>query len=140
MITMMDNKLAEKANHTFWGYLGSKVVSLNDRKAVITLEVKKHHLNHIDLLHGGVHASLLDSAMGLIAMAARPGCQIVTSTINVHYTQPVSEGTVRVTAEVLHQSGRMMTTQASLVDEKGRLCSVATASFRVMEKEKPSMD
>jgi uncharacterized protein (TIGR00369 family) len=127
--------ISEKAQHTFWGYLGCELVSLDDRKAVVSLEVQDRHLNLIGILHGGVHTTLLDSAMGLIAMAARPGEDVVTSTLNIHFTAPVGKGKVTAVAEILHMSGKMITTQGTLTSGNNTLCSMATASFRVIGKK-----
>ncbi|GGG03320.1 PaaI family thioesterase [Paenibacillus abyssi] len=125
--------LAEKAKQTFWGYLGCELVSMDAHKVVVSLEVEEHHLNLIGIMHGGVHTSLLDSAMGLVAMAARPNEDMVTSNLNIHFTAPAVKGKVTAIAEIVHMSGKMITTQGTLINEQGTLCSMATASFRVIE-------
>lgn len=128
-------RLLEEAQHTFWGYLGCELVELNEHKAIVTLEVKEHHLNFIGLLHGGVHTTLLDTAMGLVAMAARPGYDVVTSGLNMHFTAPAGKGKVTAAAEIVHMSARTITTQGTLMNENNILCSMATASFRIIDKK-----
>jgi uncharacterized protein (TIGR00369 family) len=108
---------------------------MDETKVIVTLEVREHHLNLIGILHGGVHATLLDSAMGIIAMAARPGEDVVTSSMNVHFTSPIRIGKVTAIAEIVHVSGKTITTQATLRSDKDALCSLATASFRIIEKK-----
>ena len=130
------NKLAhlsELARRTFWGYVGCELEYMEDSKVVVTLEVQEHHLNLIGILHGGVHATLLDSAMGILAMTARPGERVVTSSLNIHFTSPVRIGKVTVIAEILHKSGKTITTQGKLRSDTDTLCAFATASFRVIE-------
>jgi uncharacterized protein (TIGR00369 family) len=128
-------QLSEIARNTFWGYVGCELEYMDETKVIVTLDVREHHLNLIGILHGGVHTTLLDSAMGIIAMAARPGEDVVTSSMNVHFTSPVRLGKVTVIAEILHTSGKTITTQGTLKSEDDTLCSVATASFRVIEKK-----
>lgn len=128
-------QLEEQAKGTYWEYLGCELIRMEPGKVVVALDVKEHHLNLIGILHGGVHTSLLDSAMGLAAMAARPGEDVVTSTLNVHFMAPVRIGRVTVTAETVHLSGRTVTAHSTLAGEDGRLCSMATASFRVVERK-----
>lgn len=125
--------LKELAQKTFWGYVGCELEYMDESKVIVTLEVKEHHLNLIGIMHGGVHTTLLDSAMGIIAMAARPGENVVTSNLNVHFTSPVRIGKVTVIAEILHKSGKMITAQGSLRSDENRLCALATASFRVID-------
>jgi len=125
-------QLAEQAKNTFWGYLGCKLVEMKEDKVVVTLDVQQQHLNLLGILHGGVHASLLDSAMGLVAMSARQSEQLVTSTMHIHFTAPTGPGEVSVVAEVLHSSGKTVTTQGRLTNHKGELCALATAAYRVV--------
>lgn len=127
-------RMLEQAQHTFWGYLGCELVELDEHKIILTLDVQEHHLNFIGILHGGVHTSLLDSAMGLMAMAARPGSDVVTSGLNMHFTAPAGKGKVTAIAEIVHMSARTITTKGSLMNENNILCSMATASFRVIDK------
>ncbi|WP_373230029.1 PaaI family thioesterase [Cohnella sp.] len=126
--------LSELARKTFWGYVGCELEYMDESKVIVSLEVQEHHLNLIGILHGGVHTTLLDSAMGIMAMSARLGEDVVTSNMNIHFTSPVRLGKVTVVAEILHKSGRMITTQGSLRNENDTLCSLATASFRVIEQ------
>ncbi|RED56272.1 PaaI family thioesterase [Cohnella lupini] len=128
-------QLAEIARNTFWGHVGCELEYMDETKVIVSLDVREHHLNLIGILHGGVHATLLDSAMGIIAMAARPGEDVVTSSMNVHFTSPVRVGKVTAIAEIVHVSGKTVTTQATLRSEKDTLCSLATASFRIIEKK-----
>ncbi|GIP38859.1 esterase [Paenibacillus sp. J31TS4] len=129
-------RMEEQARPTFWGYLGCELVSLDEHRAVVALDIQEHHLNLIGILHGGVHTSLLDSAMGLLAMEARPDADVVTSNLNMHFTAPVGKGKVLATAELLHRSGKMITAQGRLTDERSTLLSLATASFRVIDRKR----
>lgn len=125
-------KLSEAAKHTFWDYLGCSLESLSDNKVVVTLDIKPHHLNLMGIVHGGVTSSLLDNAMGIAVMAARPNDQCVTTNLNVHFVSPLKKGRLTVTAEIIHQSRKMMTTSGTVADEEGRLGTLATGTFRVI--------
>lgn len=128
-------KLSEQARHTFWGYLGCELAYMDENKVIVSLDVKEHHLNLIGILHGGVHTALLDSAMGLVAMAARPEEDMVTSNLNIHFTSPAGPGIVTAEAEIVHMSGKMITAQGTIRSAADVLCSMATASFRVIERK-----
>ncbi|MCC3374935.1 PaaI family thioesterase [Cohnella sp. REN36] len=128
-------RMSEQALRTFWGYVGCEIERIGEREVVVSLDVKEHHLNLIGILHGGVHATLLDSAMGLVAMLARPDVDVVTSNLNLHFTAPAGLGPVIAAAEIAHLSGRMITTQGRLTRADGSLCALATASFRVIDRK-----
>lgn len=90
-------QLAASAEPTFWGYLGCEFVSMQDNIITIALEAKTHHLNPIGIVHGGVLSSLLDNAMGIVVMMARPEDKVVTTNLNVHFVAPLYEGRLVVT-------------------------------------------
>lgn len=122
------------AKATFWGFVGCEIEELSESKVVVSIEIKPHHLNLIGILHGGVHATLIDSGMGLIAMIARPNDNVVTSNLTLNYVAPTEKGRVFVTAEIIHSSRKMITTQAFARTENGELCAFGTGTFRVLNK------
>ncbi|WP_315971272.1 PaaI family thioesterase [Paenibacillus sp. N3.4] len=114
--------LAAAAEPTFWGFLGCEFVSLaEDGVITISLDAKSHHLNLIGIVHGGVLSSLLDNAMGIVVMMARPEEKAVTTNLNVHFVSPLHEGRLQVTAEIVHQSRKMITAQGRITDSNGVL-------------------
>ncbi|SDC64725.1 uncharacterized domain 1-containing protein [Paenibacillus sp. UNCCL117] len=130
-------RIRETASGTFWDYVGAELRTLAPERVEVTLHVQAHHLNTFGILHGGVSATLLDSAMGLVAMAARPRDTVVTTNLHLHYVAPVKQGRLNVTAEIVHSSRKLITTQGHVYDESGALCTFGTGTFRVLEKKTP---
>lgn len=125
-------KLFEQARGTFWEYLGCEMVSASSERVVLKLDAGLHHLNSIGIVHGGVVSSLLDNAMGLVTMLARPGQNTVTSNLNVHFVAPLHAGELRVTADIAHETRRTITCTGQVFGRDGQLGSLATATFRVI--------
>ncbi|SDN76539.1 uncharacterized domain 1-containing protein [Paenibacillus sp. yr247] len=125
-------QLAASAEPTFWGFLGCEFISMQDQIITIALDAKPHHLNPIGIVHGGVLSSLLDNAMGIVVMMARPDEKVVTTNLNVHFVAPLYEGRLLVTAELVHQSRKMITTQGRVIDREGNLGTMGTGTFRVI--------
>lgn len=136
----MNNKIPDlkrweqAAFGTLWDYLGYEMVSVSAEEVVVALDIKPHHLNLIGILHGGAHAAMIDSAMGMIAMLARPEADTVTVNLNLNYVAPIKQGRVLVTAHIVHQSRKMITTQAFARKENGDLLAMGTGTFRVIDK------
>ncbi|GAB6989970.1 PaaI family thioesterase [Paenibacillus pini] len=128
------DRLEQAAKDTFWDYLGCQIDELNDKQVTISVDIKPHHLNLIGILHGGVHASVVDSAMGLLVMLARPEVNVVTIHLNMNYVAPTGEGKVIVTAELIHSTRKLITAQAYARKENGDLLAFGTGTFRVLEK------
>lgn len=127
-------RMERAAKDTFWDFIGCKIVDVSEKKVVVAFEIKPHHLNLIGILHGGMHASAIDSAMGIIVMLARPEANVVTVGLNMNYVAPTSEGRVLVTAELIHSSRKLITAQAFARKENGDLLAFGTGTFRVLEK------
>lgn len=125
-------ELERRAQGTFWEHLGGKVKEISPDQAVVTLEVRQHHLNPMGMVHGGVLSSLIDNAMGLAAMSTRPNQKIVTTNLNVHFVAPFESGTLTATARVVHASRSTLTLQADVKDEQGRLGTLGSGSFRIV--------
>lgn len=123
----------ELADKTFWGLLGCKLERIEQGKVCVTLETQQKHLNLLDIVHGGVTTTMMDTAMGIAAMVAFPGEKTVTANLNVHFVAPLQRGSkVITTAEVIHRSSRTVTTYSTTKNDEGLLCAVATGTFRII--------
>ncbi|MGF7048827.1 uncharacterized protein (TIGR00369 family) [Paenibacillus sp. DS2015] len=117
---------------TFWGFLGCEFISGDAKEVKIALEAKKHHLNSMGIVHGGVLTSLMDQTMGMVATAKKNIDNVVTTNLNVHFLAPMTEGRLIVTAVVLHEAGRSLTVEARVHNSEGTLGCIATGTFRVV--------
>jgi uncharacterized protein (TIGR00369 family) len=125
----------KKAESTFWGLVGCEFEELTEKQITVSLDIQPHHLNLIGIVHGGVHATMIDSAMGLMAMVGRPQDNVVTTNLNMNYVAPTGKGKMIVTAEIVHMSRKMVTTQAYARNENGDLLAFGTGTFRVIDKQ-----
>ncbi|CAH1217708.1 hypothetical protein PAECIP111893_04295 [Paenibacillus plantiphilus] len=123
-------RLGEDAKSTFWGFVGCEAVRAEKGKAVICLEVQPHHLNLFGLVHGGVIATLIDNAMGLVVVQACPDEKTVTAQMNINYLKSESKGVVTCEAELIHRSHRTLTLQSSVFGDDGELLAWGSGSFR----------
>ena len=92
------------------------------------------HLNGTGTLHGGVYASLIDTAMGLSVLAL-VGVRTATIEMNVHFLGAVSEGRITCQSQVVHRTRRTATAEAKVHDSEGNLVAMGTGAFRVFEKK-----
>lgn len=113
--------------------LGYKLVEWEEGRAVIAYEVAADHLNRTNRLHGGVIATLCDTAAGYAGVyRATPGDTrtTVTLSLTVNYVASVSGG--RVTAEARKRGGgkTIFFSEVEVRDEDGRLVATALGTFR----------
>jgi uncharacterized protein (TIGR00369 family) len=103
---------------------------------VFSLEPAEHHYNPIGSVHGGVFATLLDSAAGCAVHSTLPaGVGYTSVDLNVKFLRGMTTDTGRVTCEgrVVHGGRRMVLAEATLTDGSGRLLATATSSCLVFD-------
>jgi len=130
------NHLARYFNEevTFSRHIGAKVEEVEPGRSAIAIDVKDIHLNGAGTLHGGVYASLIDTAMGLSVLAL-VGVRTATIEMNVHFLGAVSEGRITRHSEVVHRTRRTATAEAKVRDSEGNLVAMGTGAFRVFERK-----
>lgn len=105
-------------------------------RAVFQGEPQFAHYNPIGTIHGGWHATLLDSAMGCaVHTLVGPGSGYTTLEFKVHCVRPLTEktGPVRAEGKVVAAGRRTATAEGRLVDADGRLYSHGTTTCLFLE-------
>lgn len=99
--------------------------------AEFQLTVQNKHLRTLGILHGGVVATLLDTAMGYAAGTLCPdGQTLVTAQLNLNFTRPALEGeTLSVVGDVIHGGSRTAVTRGEVRRPDGGLVATGTATF-----------
>jgi uncharacterized protein (TIGR00369 family) len=118
--------------------LGMDSFSFGDDGIEFRLTPREFHYNPIGSVHGGVFATMLDSACGCAVHFRLPAGVFYTSLdLSVKFLRPVTVGTGRITAigTVLHLGRRTALAEARLVDAAGKLLATATSSCLIMRTE-----
>ncbi|MGV9943263.1 PaaI family thioesterase [Streptomyces sp. NPDC003401] len=100
-------------------------------RAVFSLTPGEEHYNPIGSVHGGVFATLLDSAAGCAVQSVLPqGTAYTSLDLTVKFLRRITAdtGTVRAVGTVVSQGRRTALAQAQLEDGAGRLLAHATSS------------
>jgi uncharacterized protein (TIGR00369 family) len=112
--------------------LGAEVERADDGSARISFEAREEHLNPAGTLHGGVLATLVDTAMGTaVRSTIEDGDVPATSQLTVTYLRPGRPGTVEVTARV-RTRGEHLTVCEADVEQDGRSLAHAVATFALL--------
>ena len=123
-----------KTSVSFANHIGLQIDEVQPGCAVFHLEVAEMHMNGADMVHGGVHAALMDSAMAVALIAQ--GLRVATTQMSVHYLEPVSTGQLVCTGQVTHCARRTAIAEAKVHDEAGKLVAMASGTFRILERER----
>ena len=130
-MTTQDVDAALPATSPFADWLGIVVETIGDGHVVMRMAPRTETFNRRGVVHGGVLASLLDSAM---ARAARTvdGVRELGGTTDLHlqFLRPAL-GELRAEAWVQHAASTLVFCRAELRDGSGALVCAGTASLRV---------
>jgi len=116
--------------------MGFSIVDVAEGRATFATVPEEYHYNPIGVVHGGVAAALLDSAMGCAVQSRLPrGRTYTTLDVQVRYLRPLTRGTGRVlcTGTSVHAGGRIATAEGRILDEAGRLYATGTTSCLLLD-------
>jgi uncharacterized protein (TIGR00369 family) len=114
----------------FTGMLGMRLVDMRPQEAVIEIEMRDDLRQPHGLLHGGVTATLIDTAMAFAVITVlNAGEKASTVDLNVHYLRPHTEGKISCTARVIKAGRRLLTVSADVVNEQNKLIATALSTY-----------
>lgn len=114
----------------YWKLLGMKTGAGVDGKLGVELEVSENLIQVYGNIHGGVIASVLDSAIAVaINQQLGPGEGAVTVEIKINYLRPVSKGKIRGEGSVIQKGRKIIVAQGEIRDESGQMVAFGTATF-----------
>ncbi|HZG73692.1 MAG TPA: PaaI family thioesterase [Chondromyces sp.] len=107
---------------------------LNETECEVTIPVNGLVHNQLEIVHGGVTATLLDSAMGSLAMqCAPPDHGVVTSNLNIHYVAPGIGNSLTAKASLIHKGSKTMVVEGTVYREDGKKVAHATGTFFIVK-------
>src|SRR5262249_35557712 len=94
------------------------------------------HYNGMGIVHGGLAATLLDSALGCaVNTMAPPGKIFTTLELKINFTRPLTleVGPIRCEASVIHVGSRVATAEGRVVDARGKLYAHGTTTCILLQ-------
>jgi uncharacterized protein (TIGR00369 family) len=113
-------------------------VSFGEGRAAFRLTPQEFHYNTLGTVHGGVFATLLDSACGCAVHTMLPAGVLYTSLdLSVKFLRPVTVDTGPITAEatVVHLGRRTALAEGRITDAAGKVYVTATSSCLVLRPD-----
>ena len=131
------HRFARSSFHT--SFLGARLGEVEPGSVEVQLDVGTDHLNLFGTLHGGLIATLADTATGLAMLTSLDdGMTHVTTSLSVTFLAPARSGTVTARGRVLKRGRRFGYAEADVIDADGALLAHAAATFSVMPEREPS--
>lgn len=130
----VQKKIAEKKN-TFINSLLHMERKIDDNSCEIKIPLHAVLNNDLNIIHGGITATLLDTTMGSIVHYHLPeGYGAVTNQLNIHYIAPGIGDSIRCRAEIIHHGTKTLVVAGEAYRSDGKKIAYATATFFIIKK------
>ncbi|MEV0051370.1 PaaI family thioesterase [Saccharopolyspora shandongensis] len=116
--------------------LGMRFDEVEHGRIVISLETRPDFANPLGTVHGGIAATLLDSAMACAVHTTLPaGVGYTTLELKVNYIRAARTDGRTLTAEgnVIHAGRSTATAEGKVLDEQGKLMAHATTTCLILQ-------
>lgn len=131
-ITDEQRALAANSLHSlpFAKLMGMQLVDLRPDEAVVKIDMRDDLRQPSGVLHGGVTATLIDTAMAF-AVITRLGAEDRASTVDltVHYLRPHLAGAFTCTARIVRAGKRIFTVSADVANSENKLIATAVSTY-----------
>jgi len=109
--------------------LGFDLEEFDEGRSRIRYAPMADHCNAFGLTHGGVLMTLLDVTMASAARSVQKAMGLVTIEMKTSFMQ-AARGALVCNGRLMHRTGSMAFTEATVLDEAGQSCAHATGTFK----------
>jgi len=131
-----DITAAINANLGGWNRaMGLSFTKVSGDECIGELVVAAHHLQPYGIVHGGVHAGIIEAACstGAAVIAFARGQAVVGLENSTSFITAVRGGTLRVTAKPVTRGRRTQVWEGIVSDESGRTCATGRVRLLCLE-------
>ena len=135
LITSLRDRLQSSE---FYRWAGVEVTDAAPGVVEIAFEAGSQHLNLQGLVHGGILATLADTAMGLaVRTVLEPGRRHVTVQLGIEFLSPGRPGRIVARGRSVKIGTQLGFAEADVVNEDGRLLARAHSTLSVTAEKTP---
>ena len=113
----------------------SRLIGLEDGRSdsgigAVSLEVQPQHLQGAGVVHGGLIATMGDTAFfRAVRSVLAPGERTTTIELKVNFLAPAAAGRLTATARVISQSPRLVAAEMEVRDQQQRLIAQGLGTY-----------
>ncbi|MDH5375591.1 MAG: PaaI family thioesterase [Candidatus Bathyarchaeota archaeon] len=117
-------------NCPFYRLLNMKIEEVRENYARLSIKIDKKHIQLLNTVHGGVIASLADSAaasaiFGSNGLNGAP----VTVEMKINFLKPVESGKLVAEARNIHEGSRIFVSDVEVKNGKGNLIAKSLLTY-----------
>jgi len=109
-------------NDQFARHSGIEMIEITAERVTAKLRVEKHHLNGVNIVHGGVIFTLADLVFGVLGYVHDRNAVSINASIS--YFKAVKEGTLFAEGRMVTLTPKLGSYTVHVSDEKGEVVAV----------------
>ena len=117
----------------FVEHLGFELVVFEGGQSQIDFNTRPEHENSFGVTHGGAIMTLLDVTMASAARSVQADMGVVTIEMKASFMRPC-RGKLTGKGRLMHRTGTMAFTEATVYDALGKACAHATGTFKYVRR------
>lgn len=106
----------------FAKYVGIELMEASEGKAKVRLKIKEHHLNGVNLVHGGAIFALADFAFAVASNSH--GTLALGINANISYVKSAKDGILTAEAMEVARNAKLATYQVNITNETDDLMAI----------------
>ena len=111
-------------------HMGMELVDLALDRATVTLELANDHMQAFGIVHGGVLATLIDTATFWAVFLRLPdACGLVNIDLKLNYLIPAMSGKLTTEGRAIRSGRTISYAEAKVLDESGELLVHGTSTL-----------
>ena len=120
-------------NNAFPRLMGMRLAAMDFDHATITLDADERHLQPFGIVHGGVLATLIDTATFWSAfMRLPPDMGLVNIDLKLNYLQPADQGRLSAVGRCIRPGRTISYAEAHVYDDAGALLAHGTSTLMAL--------
>ncbi len=113
--------------------MGMRLEAIDMDSATIVLDIDERHFQPFGIVHGGVLATLIDTATFWAAfLRLPPDAGLVNIDLKLNYLQPANAGRLTATGRCIRPGRTLSYTEAHVRDERGDLLAHGTSTLMAL--------
>ena len=123
-------------NCPFYRLLSMKIEEVRENYARLSIQIDKKHIQLLNTVHGGVMASLADSAAAWAIFGANGlNGAAVTVEMKINFLKPVKSGKLVAEARNIHKGSRILVSDVEVKNGKGDLIAKSLITYYLLKNK-----
>ena len=132
----LERLIDQGENSPFYQLLDMKVEEVRKSYARLSIEIGRKHTQFLETVHGGVIASLADSAAAWAVWGSNNLKDIpVTIEMKINFLKPVKSGKLVAEARNVHEGSRIFVSDVEVKDSRGDLVAKSLVTYYLLKNK-----